>query len=172
MSRSLLAAWRDAVSDSDRSSSAKLVAHTLTTWMNGTGSCWPSMEEIARRTSLSTRTVARAIEELEAGGLLDVSRSKGRASHLYRTLNHDTDSTSTPTQLPGRRRRTRTNDASNPATASPNLDTVADESTESAELEGALSRARLDGGAANATFDPDEVLAAAAAFIAEEDAER
>jgi hypothetical protein len=84
VSRSFLASWRDAVADSPVSSTGKLVAHTLATWMNGNGRCFPSQREIARRASLgSDRSVLKATKELERAEFLKVIWSRGRGSHDY-----------------------------------------------------------------------------------------
>jgi hypothetical protein len=75
--------WRDAVRDSELDSVAKCVAHTLSTWLNGHGTAYPSRETIAKGASLSVRSVERAIVRLEAAGFLEVERSRGRSSHRY-----------------------------------------------------------------------------------------
>jgi hypothetical protein len=71
--------WRDAIRD-ERSLDpmATLVAHTLSTFMNGHGECWPAKETIQEGAKLSSvRTVDRAVLRLEAAGYLTVRRTKG-----------------------------------------------------------------------------------------------
>jgi hypothetical protein len=83
MSLSFLMRWRDAVAESDLSSSAKLTAHTLSTAMSADGECWPGKQWIGRRSSLSERTVYATTRELEAAGFLKVNWSRGQSSHRY-----------------------------------------------------------------------------------------
>jgi hypothetical protein len=78
--------WRDAVRDSDLDATAKLVAYTLSTFMNGAGTCWPSKGLLAVRCGRSVRTVDRAIERLEAAGFLVVGRTRGRTSNRYEAV--------------------------------------------------------------------------------------
>ena len=88
MPKSVVAAWRDAVRDSGLDKTAKLVAHTLSTYMNGAGTAFPSKATLARGASLkATRAVDTAIKRLEAEGFLAVDRSVGgTSSNLYRAL--------------------------------------------------------------------------------------
>ena len=78
------AIFRDAIRDSGLDLRAKLVAHTISTYMNGAGDAYPSKATIARGASMGVRTADRAIERLEAAGLLRVDRSGGRVSNTYR----------------------------------------------------------------------------------------
>jgi DNA-binding transcriptional regulator YhcF (GntR family) len=71
--KSLLAVWRDAVRDSDMSWRAKIVAHTITTYMNVEGAAFPSRATIARGASISLRTVDAGLQELEKRGFLSVA---------------------------------------------------------------------------------------------------
>ena len=79
--------WRDAIRDSDLDSTAKLVAHTLSTYMNGAGVCWPSKSTLAQGAGKSKRTVDGAIERLASAGFLTISQSRGRSSNGYTASN-------------------------------------------------------------------------------------
>jgi len=81
----LLAVWRDAVcNDADLTSTAKLTALTISTNMDASGYCWPGIDEIARKASLSDRSVQLAIRrQLEPRGYFEVSWSKGGSPHRY-----------------------------------------------------------------------------------------
>lgn len=58
--------WERAITDSDLSSNAKLVALTLATWFSKQESvAFPSVETLTRKTSLSRATVQRALGELD-----------------------------------------------------------------------------------------------------------
>ncbi len=73
--------------DSALPSTARHVALTLSTFMSGNGVCWPSKKTIAAKCGFgSLRTVDRAVDQLEAAGLLAVSRSYGRSSNQYQAL--------------------------------------------------------------------------------------
>ncbi len=87
----LLPTWRDAVRDSDVSSTAKAVAWCLSTFMSKAGVAFPGKETIACGCSLSDRAVDRGVKELEEVGLLFVARTKGgngRPNHYYATGKH------------------------------------------------------------------------------------
>ena len=76
--------WRDAVRDSGLDRTCKLVAHTLSTYMNASGSAFPGKELLAKGASLnSPRTVDEAVNRLEAAGYITVLRSKGRRPNRY-----------------------------------------------------------------------------------------
>jgi DNA-binding MarR family transcriptional regulator len=75
--KSLLAVWRDAVADSDLSATAKGVAHAISTYMNRNGHAYPGRKTIARRSSFSTRTVDKAIKQIERAGFLNVVHVSG-----------------------------------------------------------------------------------------------
>jgi DNA-binding transcriptional MocR family regulator len=75
--------WREAIADSELDATAKLVAHTISTYMNGAGDSFPGKDSIAKRASLGKRAVDRAIDRLEAKGYLQVQRSKGRRPNHY-----------------------------------------------------------------------------------------
>lgn len=75
--KSLLAVWRDTLRDSELSSTVKLVGHTLSTWMNGRGTCWPSRSTIAKGASLSDRSVDAALDKLSSEQFLEIKKSQG-----------------------------------------------------------------------------------------------
>lgn len=75
--------WRTAIRDSELDSTAKLVAHTLSTYMNGAGECWPSKSTLALGAGKSKRTIDGAIERLASAGFLVISQSRGRSSNRY-----------------------------------------------------------------------------------------
>jgi DNA-binding MarR family transcriptional regulator len=75
--KSLLAVWRDAVADSDLTAAEKGVVHAISTYMNKNGHAYPGRKAIARRSSLSTRTVDKAIKRIERAGFLKVERVSG-----------------------------------------------------------------------------------------------
>jgi hypothetical protein len=85
MRRRLLPVWRDAVRDSGLDRTAKLVAFVISTYMDSSGSAWPSKATIAAGSSLGAgrRAVDRAVDRLEASGLLVIKRSRGRVSFRY-----------------------------------------------------------------------------------------
>jgi hypothetical protein len=86
--KSLVAAWRDAVRDSALSTTAKVVAYTLSTYLNGRGTAFPSRQLLAEGSSLGVglRSVDAALRELEMAGYLDIERSRGRSSHTYQAI--------------------------------------------------------------------------------------
>ena len=134
--KSLLAVWRDAVRDSELDRTAKLVAHTLSTYLNGNGHGFPSQRTLAAGASLSDRAIYKATVSLERAGFLEVEWSRGRSSHRYVAT------------LPATANAVRRSEWStaNPASANPERDAPnperrSHESVESAES-GALSRDR------------------------------
>jgi hypothetical protein len=86
--KSLVAIWRDSIRDSDLKATTKLVAHTLATFMNGTGFAFPARATLARGASLGSglRSVDVALTELESTGFLEIDRSPGRRSHRYQAV--------------------------------------------------------------------------------------
>jgi Helix-turn-helix domain len=64
----------------DLSHSEKFVLLALADNANDEGDCWPSITTIAKKTSLSERTVQRAIGELETFGHLIAIRRTGRST--------------------------------------------------------------------------------------------
>lgn len=66
---------------------AKLVGCALVEHANTAGVCWPSLPKIAAYASCaSSHTVIKGIEELEAGGLLQVERRTGRVNRYTLVL--------------------------------------------------------------------------------------
>jgi hypothetical protein len=86
---SLLFQWRRAIAESELSSSARLVAWTLSLHMDlAGGSCWPAISTLVHETGLnSDRTVHRALGELKKAHFLRIDRTKGgrTRSGAYRT---------------------------------------------------------------------------------------
>jgi hypothetical protein len=99
--------WTHAIrADADLSSSAKLVAYALATYMDGDGLCWPSVAKLAGATSLSEKTAKRARDELVASSwLVVVEQGGGRTetgegkSNRYRAAKKGV--TVTPLRGPG-----------------------------------------------------------------------
>lgn len=77
--------WKKELVKSDLSSTARLVAHTLSIHMNGAGtSCWPSMPRLANESALGLSTVRQACAELEKAGWIERRISlggRGRTNH-------------------------------------------------------------------------------------------
>jgi hypothetical protein len=87
MSKSKPIVWRDAIRDDrELGRTARLVAHTLSTYMNAGGHAWPSVALLAIGSRMSQRGVQKALRELEAAGYLDVSFSAGRSSNSYTAI--------------------------------------------------------------------------------------
>ena len=82
--KSHVAVWRDAIRDSDLERTAKLVAHTLSTYMNAAGAAWPSRQTLARGSSISDRAVDSALTKIVSAGFLLITRSDGGRSHTNR----------------------------------------------------------------------------------------
>jgi len=82
---SIPARWRNAIRDSDLDRTAKGVAYTLSTYMNGAGEAFPSKDTLAAGAGLgSRRSVDVAVDKLEAEGFVTILRSRGRRSFRYR----------------------------------------------------------------------------------------
>jgi hypothetical protein len=81
--RSPTIAWRIAVRESDLDTTAKAVAYTLSTYMNGRAVAFPSKETLAAGASVSKRAADRAVERLQLAGFLLVAKTKGRTSNRY-----------------------------------------------------------------------------------------
>lgn len=64
--------WRLLLRSSQLSTPAKCVGYTLTTYVNGDMLAWPGRHTLAADTSLSVRSVDRALAALEDAGFLDV----------------------------------------------------------------------------------------------------
>lgn len=83
---SIPARFRNAIRDSELDPTARLVAFTISTYMDSRGLAFPSKATIAAGAGLGKgrRAVDAAVDRLEAAGLVEISRSKGRRSFLYR----------------------------------------------------------------------------------------
>jgi hypothetical protein len=77
-------AWRHAIRESALGQTAKLVAHTLSTYMDANGDAWPSLATLARGSSLSVPSVVAAVQRLEDARLLSVERSAGGSGRSNR----------------------------------------------------------------------------------------
>lgn len=76
--------WRSALCGSDLDQTARLVAHTISVFMNGSATAFPAKETIADAAGIrSVRAVDRAILRLEAAGYLEVRRSSGGRANTY-----------------------------------------------------------------------------------------
>jgi DNA-binding transcriptional MocR family regulator len=62
--------------------SRKLVAYTLSTYFDRDGRAFPSIATLARAAGISSRTVHRALAELDRKGFVSISR-RGWKSNLY-----------------------------------------------------------------------------------------
>lgn len=79
--------WLNAIFyDCSVSPMSSRVAFLIADHLNSvSGVAWPSVERIADRLCISTKTVQRSVKELEKAGWLSVNRSKGRRqSNRYR----------------------------------------------------------------------------------------
>lgn len=71
--------WEQAIRASKLSSTTKLVAFALATWMNADGSnAWRSGKQLARDASLARSTVQESFRELEDAGWLRGEHRRGR----------------------------------------------------------------------------------------------
>jgi hypothetical protein len=79
VARPVVVVWREHVRDSEFRPTVKLVAYTISTFMDADGWCRVSRPRIARAASLSEGGAAvwNAVTKLERAGLLRVKRSKG-----------------------------------------------------------------------------------------------
>ena len=68
----------------DLSATSKIVLLSLADQANEEGVCWPSIAHIAKRSSVSTRTVHRCISQMAATGLLEVISGGNGVSNNYR----------------------------------------------------------------------------------------
>jgi hypothetical protein len=77
-----------ALRDSELDPTAKLVGFVISTYMDTRGKAFPSKATIAEGASLGKgkRAVDKAVDRLEAYGLLDVTRSKGRRPFHYQAV--------------------------------------------------------------------------------------
>lgn len=81
--KGLSAVWRDAIRDSDLDRTAKAVAFVLSTYVDGRGQAFPSLETLAAGASVTARSVYPALARLEGNGFLYVQRSKTRRGNRY-----------------------------------------------------------------------------------------
>ncbi len=73
--------WLELMKKSDLSSTSKLVAYCIGSYMNSsTNIAWPSQKKIAEDTSLSVRTVVNSINNLVACGWFKVSKNNSKSS--------------------------------------------------------------------------------------------
>lgn len=76
--------WRSAIAHSELGPTRKLVAFVLSLHMNELGgSCFPSIDTLARKTGLSDRGVQKAIRALEESGWLVCETGGGRKANRY-----------------------------------------------------------------------------------------
>lgn len=75
--------------------SPKLVTIVLANYTNENGQCWPSFETIAKKTSLSRRSVISQIAYLEKNGILKKIKRHDSASNIYE-LNLNTSENISP----------------------------------------------------------------------------
>lgn len=77
----------------------KLVLLSLADQANDDGVCWPDIDTIAARCSVSTKTVQRAISALETDGWLSVKREYGKAP-IFRVILDDKPGEKSPERAP------------------------------------------------------------------------
>jgi Helix-turn-helix domain len=160
--KSLLAAWRDVVCESELGRTSKLVALVLSTFMDGRGFCFPSQDLIASRASLSDRGVHLATLPLEEDGFLVVDRSQGRSSHGYQATLPPTANALRRSEWEAAGGNSEPHDT-NSERDDTNSERRSPESVESAESGALRAAAAAEGGAASAQkFDPEAVEEAAA----------
>lgn len=77
----------------------KMVLLCLCDFANDHGSCWPAVDTIARKCSVSDRTVQRAMKRLQDWGILTVKMATGRANEYHINPRHSVtpDTVSPPT---------------------------------------------------------------------------
>ena len=84
---------------------AKTVYVYLRDRSDASGVCWPGIKTIARELELSSRTVQRALGDLEHEGLLEKRQRRRRngslTSNLYRLKTKDEQETSQPSAKGG-----------------------------------------------------------------------
>ncbi len=64
----------------------KGVLHVLLQYIDDHGECFPSVERIARESSMSERKVQHVLGSLESRGHIEIARSRGRVSNHYRIV--------------------------------------------------------------------------------------
>ena len=127
--------WRDAIRDSGLDRTAKLVAHTLSSYMNGAGDTFVGKETVRTGASLSSvRTVDEAVNRLERAGYLNVRRSTGGRKNHYIATTPQPVAGFAAIDPAGRRRKPRSGLPVTPQGAAP-------ESAYSAESGNATARA-------------------------------
>jgi hypothetical protein len=67
----------------DITSTQKLVLLALADWANDEGLCWPSIDRVCVKSSLTRRTVQIAIKDLSEMGLLTQEKSTGRSCKYW-----------------------------------------------------------------------------------------
>ncbi len=70
---------------SDISSTQKLVLLALADWANDDGLCWPSIDRLALKTSLTSRGVQKAIRSLEDAGFVRRDEVAGKGNKYWIT---------------------------------------------------------------------------------------
>lgn len=81
-----------------------LVMLVLADYANDDGVCWPSIEQIARKSRMDQRSARRIVRRLEEQGHVVRAASVGRETNRYVIIpNPDRESGSTLTESPGRK---------------------------------------------------------------------
>jgi Helix-turn-helix domain len=127
--------WREAIAESELDATAKLVAHTISTYMNGGGDSWPGKDSIAKRASLGKRAVDRAIDRLEAEAYLHVQRSKGgrrRPNHYWAAAPNGVAGTGCTEETVSLERSTVSLETENGVRGTPEVELKANESAKAA----------------------------------------
>lgn len=99
----------------------KLVLLSLADQANDDGVCWPDIETIAARCSVSTKTVGRAISALESDGWLVVKREYGKTP-IFRVVLDDKPVEKQPEKAPEPAPKTDLDKLSNSEKSPGNLD--------------------------------------------------
>lgn len=88
MPRPFMGQWRNELRDSDVPRTAKLVGHTLATYMDASGAAYPALLTLANGASLGRgcTAVKAGIEDLEDAGLLEVDRKRGRIGWTFQAV--------------------------------------------------------------------------------------
>jgi hypothetical protein len=101
MPRNRVIEWREAIRDSDSlSANARLVAHTLATYMHVDGThAYPSLDTLAHGCNRGRKRVIAATKELEGAGYLAVIHGGGRTHpNMYAANFPNADSVPADTQ--------------------------------------------------------------------------
>jgi hypothetical protein len=67
----------------DLSSTQKLVLLSLADWANDEGLCWPSIDRLAKKTSMAGRSVQRIIRDLESMGFIRRDEVLGKGNRYW-----------------------------------------------------------------------------------------